>query len=122
MSGDNRFAKHERLRSKQDFERLFERRCSVGDERLQIIALPNDLPYSRVGIAVPKRTGSAVVRNRWKRVCREAYRLTKHELPAGLDMVLMPRGRDKPQLAEIRESLRRLAPQVARKLERESKR
>src|SRR5688500_10816560 len=108
MNEGNSFSRRERIRSKRDFARLFERRCSVADERLQILALRNDLPYSRVGIAVSRRLGSAVVRNRCKRIFREAYRLTKGELPRGLDMVLMPRGRGKPKLEEIRESLRRL--------------
>src|SRR5262245_50677825 len=117
----NTFPKHERLRSKFDFERLFARRCSVADEHLTLFGLPNALPYSRAGFAVPRRFGSAVVRNRFKRRMREAYRLTKADLPTGLDLILMPRSAAEPPLEDLRASLRRLITQLAEKLERQER-
>lgn len=115
----NAFSKRERLRSKFDFERLFARRCSVADERLTLFGLFNSLPYSRAGFAVPRRFGSAVVRNRLKRRLREAYRLTKSALPTGLDLILMPRTLTEPALDELRGSLTRLAAQLEKKLRRQ---
>ena len=61
--------------------------------------------------------GGAVVRNRWKRLFREAFRLSQHELPTGVDFVLIPRRRDEPPtFDEVKASLLSLAPQAARRL------
>lgn len=111
----NTLPKHERLRAPQ-FNAIFARRQSVADERLTLFALHNKLAYSRVGVAAPRRLGPAAQRNRFKRLLREAWRLTKAELPVGLDVVLMPRSGEPWNLEDYRASLRQLAPRVLRKL------
>jgi ribonuclease P protein component len=111
----------ERLTRGADYERVYARRCTVRDELLQICACPNGLAYSRVGLSVSRRWGAAVVRNRLRRLFREAFRLSKAELPAGLDLVLIPR-RSAVELAELRPALVRLARQAARRLEHERNR
>lgn len=50
----------------------------------------------RLGLAVPKSVGSAVVRNRVKRQLRETWRELADRVPAGHDYVLVAR----PGLAE----------------------
>ena len=45
----------------------------------------------RLGIAVPKKIGSAVTRNRIKRRLREGWRELLPEVPAGTDYVLLVR-------------------------------
>ncbi len=46
---------------------------------------------ARLGIAVPKKIGSAVTRNRIKRRLREAWRELLPEIPGGADYVLLVR-------------------------------
>ena len=41
------------------------------------------------------------MRNRWKRLLREAFRLCREELPGGIDLVVIPRGGDDPELERI---------------------
>src|SRR5262245_31671728 len=110
-----RLRPHERLRLKTDFERVFGRRRSVSDDRLIVYACENGLPHLRLGLSVSRKVGGAVTRNRVRRLYREAFRLTKAELPTGLDLILIPRGPAVPSLLELRESLRRLVPLAARK-------
>jgi ribonuclease P protein component len=81
----------------------------------------NDLPYLRLGLSVSRKVGGATHRNRLRRLYREAFRLSRHELPIGIDLILIPRRPDHPPLGELRESLVRLVRQLYRKLEREAK-
>ncbi|MBI5183705.1 MAG: ribonuclease P protein component [Nitrospinae bacterium] len=45
----------------------------------------------RIGIAVPKNVGGAVVRNRIKRIFREIFRLNKRSIIEGSDIVIVAR-------------------------------
>lgn len=54
-------------------------------------AASNDLPYSRFGFSVSRHIGKAVVRNRIKRLMREAVRLQYDLISPGWDVVLIAR-------------------------------
>ena len=111
------FRPHEHLRRPADFRRVYDRRRSASDGWLIVYACPNGLPYLRLGLSVSRKVGPAVHRNRLRRLYREAFRLTRHELPAGLDLVLIPRKPEEPTLEQLKQSLPRLVRQAARKLE-----
>jgi ribonuclease P protein component len=110
------FRPHERIKHPADFRRAFDRRRAVSDAALVVHAVENGLDHARLGIAVArKKVRRATARNRIKRVLREAFRLGKAELPAGLDLVVVPRD---PALTveQARETLVRLARDSARRL------
>ena len=52
---------------------------------------PNSVP--KLGITVTKRYGKAHERNRFKRIVREAFRLSRHLFPAGLEIHIRPRSK-----------------------------
>ena len=111
------FGRHERLTDARDFQRVFERRRSVSDERLIVYGVENGLDYCRLGLSVGrKKLRRAHDRNRFKRVVREAFRLGKTDLPKGVDLVVVPRSTARLDLADVRETLPRLAQAVARRL------
>jgi ribonuclease P protein component len=108
-----RFRKEHRLRSTADFQRVYQRRCSAGDNLLVVYGDRNGLEHPRLGLSVSRKVGNAVVRNRWKRLLREAFRLQAATLPAGIDLVIVPRAGAQPELEPLMASLERLARRVA---------
>jgi ribonuclease P protein component len=110
------FRPHERIKDPQDFRRAFERKRSASDARMVVHGVENGRDHPRLGLSVSrKKVRSAVARNRVKRLLREAFRLSKAELPPGVDLVVVPRG---PSLsfADAMQSLPHLARAVARRL------
>lgn len=111
-----RFQKHEHLRRSADFRRVYDRRRSVSDAWLIVYGCENELPHLRLGLSVSRKVGIAVCRNRLRRLYREAFRLTRDEMPTGIDLVLIPRKSEEPTLEWLTQSLPRLVKQVAKKL------
>lgn len=113
--GHQKFPKAARVRSKLDFAAVYERGLRIGDACLSLIALSNNESRTRLGLAVSKRCGNSVRRNRLKRRLREAFRLSQAELPTGLDLVIQPRADTPIHLAALRQSLISLAKRAAKK-------
>jgi ribonuclease P protein component len=113
-----RFRRQQRMRTSAEFQRVYRARTTAADEVMVVYGLPNDGPLTRLGLSVSRKVGNAVVRNRWKRVVREAFRLHAMRLPPQLDLVIVPRRSAPPSLSEATASLVRLAADVARRLAR----
>lgn len=121
MTKKHGFPRTVRLRRQRDFARVFARRCSAGDARLVVYVDANGLAASRLGLSVSRRVGGAVVRNRAKRLIREAFRLDRRELPSGLDIICVARAAPLPSLSEYRESLSQLIAIAERRLARRTR-
>lgn len=88
---DQRFRKGERLTLAREFDQVFGARRSAAGQFLVVYAARNELGYNRIGLVVGRRTGSAPTRNKFKRLVREAFRLSKGEQPIGWNWVVLPR-------------------------------
>ena len=84
-----------------------------------VIARPNGLEHARLGLAVGvKAAGTAVNRNRIKRLVRESFRGRQRELPA-LDLVVNARpAASKAANAEIAASVDVLWNRIAQRCAR----
>lgn len=113
----------ERIRLSGEIARIFEKGVSVSDRCISIIALPGDHGWSRLAVGVSKRWGNAVRRNRLKRLLREAFRLTKHDIPQSFDLMVMPRlGVDKMTLEAAMSSIKKLTQKLADRVSRSKNR
>lgn len=115
---DERFLRKYRLRSRADFQRVYDADTLAADHCLVVRGCANELDYSRLGLSVSRKVGPAVLRNRWKRLIREAFRRTRDQITPGLDMIVRPRAGASPDFRQIAESLLKLAGQLARKRRR----
>jgi ribonuclease P protein component len=74
------------------------------------------LPPARLGVVASRKVGPAVVRNRAKRLVREAFRLHPEVFPAGLDVVVIVRpGTHLLGLAELAAEITGAAPTLAKR-------
>lgn len=121
MTGLN-YPKTVRLLKSAEFDRVMKRRQSAGDGMIVLYAAPNENEHPRLGLIVSRKCGNAVVRNRWKRCLREAFRLELPNFPQNLDMVVLPRRGAEPDVARLRRSLIGLAERLLKRLNSEGDR
>lgn len=116
----NRFPRHARLLSAQDFQMVFKHtECRSVDNKLTVLARKNELGHARLGLAISKRIiKTAVGRNRVKRLVRESFRHNR-SLLTGLDIVVLSRNgslhASKPEITSaLQTHWRRIAKQCAK--------
>jgi ribonuclease P protein component len=105
-----------RLLRPAEYRRVYAAKQVFIDRELIVHAAPNGGRPTRLGMAISRRIGGAVRRNRIKRLMREAFRLNQHRFADGLDMVLVPRRGAQLTLESISASLCKLLPRAARSL------
>jgi ribonuclease P protein component len=110
------FPKSAHLRKPADFDRVYESKAYASDDVLVVNAAANDLGLTRLGLSISRKYGPATVRNRWKRLIREAFRKSLAELPSGLDLVVRPKRGAEPVYANIAASLPQLMARVAKRI------
>ena len=112
--GTARFPSTARLKKRSDFKRVYEQGTKHAGRYFSFYVLPTGKP-GRIGIVVSHRFGSAVERNRIKRLIREAYRKHRGSF-FGMDIVVIPRAEGKGKdaleienalIAEMNEALER---------------
>jgi ribonuclease P protein component len=83
------FTKDKRLLANRRFRQVIDSGSRAADGLLAVYALANGTEQARIGISVARACGSAVVRNRLKRLIREAFRLNLANIQSGFDYVVL---------------------------------
>lgn len=110
------FPKEERVRRAPEFTRIFRDGRQVRGRLMTARWIPDPSGgVNRVGVAAGKRLGGAVVRNRLKRLIREAYRRNKRELTCrGIAIVFVASSRMIGRSAgEVSEEMARLLREIS---------
>jgi ribonuclease P protein component len=95
-----------RLRRSEDFQTVWSIGKSWKHPLFIIWAMPNELPYSRVGIVASRKVGKSVIRNRTRRLLKEAARHIYTNINPGWDIVLVARSRlSKVNQLEVEDAL-----------------
>lgn len=81
------------LKENKDFRRLYSRGRSYSSAVLVTYVMKNRSRNVRIGITTSKKIGKAVMRNRSRRIIREAYFQLADEIKPGYDLVFVARGR-----------------------------
>lgn len=110
MSDSLRFPARMRVRLDRDFRRAYARRLRRDLGFAALLAASNGLTHARLGISISRRVGTAVRRNRIKRLLREAFRLEQRAMPAGVDLIVQVRPHEPRELGAYRAALLEHAP------------
>ncbi|HVL32467.1 MAG TPA: ribonuclease P protein component [Actinomycetota bacterium] len=86
---DQRLRRTDRVRRRPEFERAYETGARIHGRFMMLFVVPNAGTTARLGVAATRKLGSAVERNRAKRLAREIFR--RHKVAAGLDVIIVPR-------------------------------
>jgi len=111
------FPKKRRLASNRQFKAVLDHGRRAGDHLLTLYMAPNPYGYPRLGVSVGKSSGNAVVRNRLKRLLREAFRQSQHQIPQEFDYVMMISPRLARSLKQARTGKKALAALTFRQVQ-----
>jgi len=88
---DKRFPKKNHLLKSAEFRNVFNKGKKTVTASLVFHVLRTDLGETRLGLAVSRKVGNAVIRNFVKRRIREAFRDSRGSFTESYDIVVYPR-------------------------------
>lgn len=96
--------KYLKIKKNSDYQKLFNKGKKAFSPYISLIYLPSD--KLRMGVAVSKKHGNAVTRNRIKRLLRAAFYENAGEIKGTYSMILIPKVSESYSFAEFEKSLK----------------
>ena len=78
-----------RLQKRPEFEHIYKTGERRHGKLMTLFVASSSGARTRIGVAATRKLGSAVTRNRAKRLAREVFR--RHQPPGGIDVVIVPK-------------------------------
>ncbi len=101
--------KGEKVLKSFEYRNILKGGKSISTEHFRVFICPNSIDKQRLGITTSKKVGSAVKRNRIKRLLREFFRLHKACLPTSSDLLFIAKpGADRLDSAGLRAELKNI--------------
>lgn len=116
------FPRKLRLLTAGDFRYVFENTaCKTYCQGFLLLAAPGRQDNTRLGFVIGKKhIKLAVMRNRYKRIFRESFRVNQHQLPSVDILVLAIKGASQTSPEEISQNLDKTWQQLNRRLRKTS--
>lgn len=91
MRGREKFPRSERLTRRRDYLDIYAQGARIAGRGFICYISRRQGQGRKLGLAVSKRVGGAVVRNRIKRYIREVYRIRRQRIGQDLSLVIVAR-------------------------------
>ena len=90
------------LKKNYEFKKVLNCGKYYSGKQIEVFVIRNNMQFNMLGIAVSKKIGKSVTRNRIKRLIRESYRLLENNLKTGNSIVILWKKRENPKKANIK--------------------
>ena len=98
------------MKKTSEFRNVYENGKSYANKFIVLYVWENGTDFNKLGISCSKKIGNSVVRHRFARLVREAYRLQENVFNSGLDIVIVARAcAADAKFSDIRDSVLSLA-------------
>lgn len=77
------------LKKNYEFKKVLTKGKYYGGKQIEMFVLKNNKPFVMLGVAVSKKVGNSVSRNRIKRLIKENYRLLESNVKENSSLVIL---------------------------------
>ena len=77
------------LKKSYEFKKVFAKGICAKGKILNVFARKNNKNFNKIGIAVSKKAGKSVKRNKIKRLVRENYKVVENQLKTGYSIIFL---------------------------------
>jgi ribonuclease P protein component, eubacterial len=89
------------LKKNYEFKHIFDNGKFYNGKYINVYIIKNNVNKNKIGIAVSKKAGKSVKRNKVKRLIRENYRLLEGNLITGNNIIIMWKSKIDIELADF---------------------